>query len=153
MSQVEVPRILATVPGRTPPPTAPKCASQPPTATVMPAGSPSRRAHSAVSTPALWSEVEDSSYRRSRMVASRGSRRPRKSASGRPPQVACHIALWPAAARPRRSSRGAVVPVSRPGIQSQCSVHDQAAAATSGSARSTCSALAQNHSEEYTPPE
>ena len=53
MSQVLVPMIFTSVPGRMPAPTAPMWASKAPTATGTPAGRPTFRANSAVSPPAL----------------------------------------------------------------------------------------------------
>ncbi len=51
MSHVLVPMIFTSVPGAMPDPTPPRCASNAPTATGMPAGRPVRLAHSAVSPP------------------------------------------------------------------------------------------------------
>ena len=55
MSQVLVPMIFTSVPGLMPAPTAPMWASNAPTATGMPAGSPTFAATSAVKSPAFWS--------------------------------------------------------------------------------------------------
>jgi hypothetical protein len=58
------------------------------------------------------------------------------------------MALWPAAQRLRFMVSGSAVPVSRAGIQSQCSTQEKAAAATAGSSRRIFRILAKNHSEE-----
>ena len=58
MSQVDVPMILTSDPGRIPAPTAPMCASKAPAATAVPSFRPSLCAHSGHSPPTLVSEVQ-----------------------------------------------------------------------------------------------
>ena len=55
ISQVLVPMIFTSVPGATPDPTAPRCASKAPTATGIPAGKPVFFAQAGVSVPTAWS--------------------------------------------------------------------------------------------------
>ncbi len=63
----------------------------------MPSGRPSVAAHSRQRCPAGVPGGSARSYRRSRNVASLGSRRARNSFGGRPPHASPYSALWPAA--------------------------------------------------------
>ena len=81
-SQVDVPMILTSVPSRIPEPTAPRCASNAPTATGIPAGSPSRAAQSAVRRPAGSAAVYTHSGSVRRTRTSRGSSAARNASSG-----------------------------------------------------------------------
>ena len=120
MSQVDVPMIRVSIPGATDAPTAPIWASSAPTATAIPWGSPSLSAHSGVSSPALVSLVWVSVNRWGSISFKAGLSSSRTSPEGRP-QLACHIALCPAAQRLRKICSGIVLPVTNPVIQSQCS--------------------------------
>ncbi|OPZ04193.1 MAG: hypothetical protein BWZ08_02751 [candidate division BRC1 bacterium ADurb.BinA292] len=148
MSHVDVPMILTSTPGSIPEPTAPRCASNAPIATGVPAGSPSRIAHSAVSPPAACETFAARSGSVARTRASSGSSALRNSASGYPPHPGLNIALCPAAQIPRCSLLGCSVPVSTAGIQSVCSAHVWAAANTRGATRLQCSSFDQYHSDE-----
>ena len=82
MSQVLVPMIFTSAPGATPEPTAPRCASNAPTATGIPARKPVFFAHAAVKPPTAESIARTRGQRRSRNAPSLGSSCDRNSASG-----------------------------------------------------------------------
>src|SRR5690606_32391384 len=118
------------------------------TATAAPSCNPRRAAHAALRRPTAWSEVYVSVYSLLRNPPSKGSSALRKSSAGRPPNDACHIALWPAAQRLRFIDNGSVCPHSDAGIQSQCSTQEYALERTASSVRRICRIFDQNHSDE-----
>jgi hypothetical protein len=146
-SQVLVPRILTRVPGATPLPTAPRCASSAPTATGMPAGRRSCSATAAHSVPARRSPGKAGARNELRTRASSGESAWSHSASGRPFQRGWYIALCAAAQIDRGAWAGSRTPHSHAGTKSQASIHAAAAAATRGWRRAQRSHLLQNHSE------
>jgi len=82
MSQVLVPMIFTSVPGATPEPTAPRCASNAPTATGILAVKPVFFDHAAVSPPTDLSIEKTRGVRRERNSASFGFNLERNGASG-----------------------------------------------------------------------
>ena len=148
MSQVDVPMIRTSAPGLISAPTAPMCASKAPTATATLVVSPSFSAHSGVRLPTFISLEQVSVNRRLRNPVKTGSSAVKNSSEGKPPHSSSHMALCPEAQRLRYICSGVVTPVSKAGIQSQCSTMEYAASRTFSSARSTCNAFAQNHSDE-----
>src|SRR5690349_23132335 len=119
--------------------------SKAPTPTTTSPVSPRRCDHSGESLPTGRSAV--SVVRNSLDVNpfSRGSREEKNSSGGRPPNCSAHSALWPAEHTPRVIAFTSLPPVSKKGIQSQCSTHDAHAERTSLSTLNTCSNFAQNH--------
>ena len=152
ISQQLVPIILTIVPSPIPEPTAPRCASNAPTAIGIPSLRPSLVAHSLHSFPASVSTAYASLYRRSLKSPSFGSSFARKSLAGKPPHSLENIALWPAAQTLRLSVNGFVSPAKTAGNQSQYSTQLKAASKTASSTRKQCKSLLKNHSLEYIPP-
>ena len=81
-SQVLVPMIFTSVPSPIPEPIAPRCTSKAPTATGIPALSPSFRAHSSVSVPAASETLCTSPGSVAPIRTSSGSSAERNSSSG-----------------------------------------------------------------------
>src|ERR1700722_11962946 len=87
ISQVLVPMILTSVPGAMPAPTAPRCASNAPTATGIPLLKPVRVDQSPVNSPATVLMSRALAQSRDRNAPILGESCERNSASGYPPQL------------------------------------------------------------------
>src|ERR1700712_5164213 len=101
------------------------CASNAPAPTSTSVESPSRCAHSRERFPADLSDVYVSVNNRVVNPSSNGSREEKNSSGGKPPNASDQSALWPAAQTLRFIFRTSFPPVSRNGIQSQCSTHEK----------------------------
>src|SRR5689334_17775073 len=98
--------------------------SKAPTLTTTSVFNPRRVAHSALSFPAGLSAVYVSLKRRSVNPFSRGSSDEKNTSGGSPLYSADHNALCPAEHTPRFRAWTLLPPVSRKGIQSQCSTQE-----------------------------